>query len=153
MEVRLVRSFVLWKVSQLRSVAVGALTAIVLGSGMTSGLAKSISFPPSPASTPSVQSNVLLAQRLVCRRVVREGGTPFYRNLPQPNSYYEYLDQGARVGVNPNQQVERAPDGRFYVRVAYPFNGNNALNGYVLEQYQAQNGSFRRTLGACRIMW
>lgn len=143
MEVRLVRSLVVW-MSKLKTVTAGALTAIALTGIPAIAPAKSAQLS---------QPNFLLAQRLVCRQVVREGGTPFYRNLPQPNSFYEYLNQGTKVGIIPGQQLERAPDGRFYIRVAYPFNSNNPLNGYVPEQYQTQNGSFRRTLGACRIMW
>ncbi|EKQ68691.1 hypothetical protein OsccyDRAFT_3232 [Leptolyngbyaceae cyanobacterium JSC-12] len=131
----------------LKRLIIGGLTVIALGNSAISAIAtsnKPASFSP---STHASQLNFLLAQRLVCRRVIREGGTPFYPgNLPQPGASYQILNFGTRVGVDQNNQATRAPDGRFYVRVAYPF--GSTLNGYVPDQYEV-NGNFRSTLGAC----
>ncbi|MDX2239912.1 MAG: hypothetical protein NW224_04435 [Leptolyngbyaceae cyanobacterium bins.302] len=101
-------------------------------------------------------SPVLLAQRFECRQVVPSQGAPFYSSLPQQQRPpYDYLPRGARVSVDLTSPSIRAPDGRFYQFVTYPFNGRNTVTGYIPVQIQNQNGQPRNTLEACRrkIMW
>lgn len=101
-------------------------------------------------------SPILLAQRLECRQVAPAQGAPFYSSLPQQQRPpYDYLPQGARVSVDLTSSAIRAPDGRNYQFVTYPFNGRNTVTGYIPVQIQSQNGQTRNTLEACRrkIMW
>ena len=95
------------------------------------------------------ETRVLLAQRVACRKVVAEGGTPFYNSFPREGSQSGVLQTGERVGIYPDEQPERGPNGRFYLYVTAPYGSSNPNRGYIPTQYQTRNGEFRSTLGSC----
>lgn len=111
---------------------------------------------PQPVEHSRLESRVLLAQRVACRRIVAEGITPFYTSFPREGAQYGVLQSGDRVGIYTGEQPERGAYGQSYLYVTSPYGSSNAAGGYIPTQYQARDGSFRSTLGTCegrRARW